>query len=79
MAAQEGFQDIVECLVEKGAEISAMNIENFLPLHAASHAGHFEVVGYLIQNGTDVNALSKELVTPLYLAAQVINYFTKFF
>ena len=68
----------MECLIEKGAGLDAMNMENFLPLHAASHAGHFEVVGYLIQNGTDVNALSKELVTPLYLAAQVCNYFTNF-
>jgi len=54
-AALLGHQDIVECLVEKGATIDAKDVEGRTPLMLAAEGGHCAIIEYLINHGANVN------------------------
>lgn len=45
---------MVQLLVQKGANISAFDVEGMTPLLSAVRNGHMEVLEYLIDNGADV-------------------------
>ena len=60
-AAFGGHLEVVEFLLEKGAEIEAVNGGGFTPLHLATFAGHREVVELLLDQGANINALNEAM------------------
>jgi ankyrin repeat protein len=78
MAAEEGKMDMVKLLLDQGADINEIGIENPTDprskedmgsaLHRAVVAGHEEVVGFLLDRGADVNLTDVMRRTPLALA-----------
>ncbi|XP_041351820.1 serine/threonine-protein phosphatase 6 regulatory ankyrin repeat subunit B-like [Gigantopelta aegis] len=59
---------LVEALVEKGAELDAVNDDGYTPLHIAASNSSLDIVKYLVQKGSLVNLQSSEGRTPLMLA-----------
>lgn len=53
IAALEGFEEIVEFLLSKGAEVNARNVDKDTPLLDAVENGHVEVVKLLLKNGAN--------------------------
>jgi ankyrin repeat protein len=70
-AAKEGKKDIVELLLNVGADVNKANREDAtLPLHwavAYAHA-HKDIVKLLLKAGADINAQSRFGYTALYVA-----------
>ena len=74
-AAYSGQKEIVELLIENGADVNAKivnaKIENandvngMTPLHEAAFGGYKEIAELLIAKGADVNAKSRFDGTPL--------------
>jgi len=69
MAVQQGFPDVADKLIEKGADktIQTINTKQSL-LHSAGIYGYGDVATILIQSGLDVNARDADGKTPLYYA-----------
>ncbi|MCJ7580275.1 MAG: ankyrin repeat domain-containing protein [Candidatus Aminicenantes bacterium] len=72
-AAQGGFKEIVEFLLEKGADVNAHNIADETPLHYASALKHGEVVDFLIARGAKLNSRTLDGSTPLHYAVNPGN------
>lgn len=71
-ASFHGHYNIVECLLNKGANIKATASHClFTPLHVAVELGQTEVVKLLLKHKADVNAPSIQNVTPLYFACEL--------
>lgn len=70
-AARHGDVELVELLIEHGADVNAAN-RNFAltPLHMAVDDGRINVASVLISNGADVNATDWIGMTPLAMAAE---------
>ena len=69
MAVQQGFPEVVEKLIEKGANKSIRNINtNQSLLHSAAIYGYGDVAKILIATGLDVNVRDNSGKTPLYYA-----------
>ena len=65
-AARDGYKEIVELLIAKGADVNAKdNDGGTTPLHHAASYGRNEVVELLIAKGADVNAKDNYGGTPL--------------
>ena len=64
-AAREGYKEIVELLIAKGADVNANEDCGWTPLHLAASRSHEEIVELLIAKGADVNAKEKFGWTPL--------------
>ena len=73
-ASLSGRKDVVEMLLEKGADVNAMNKGGFTALHMASLMGHEDIVAILLEKGlekgADVNAENKSGDTALILASK---------
>ena len=72
IASEEGFKDIVEYLIDRGANVNIKEpSEGRTPLHLASQRGYVDIVGLLVQAGADVNAKydREQGRTPLHLAS----------
>ena len=70
-AAQEGHQDIVKFLLEKGADVNATMKDGRSALYKASKNGHTEVVRLLLEAADiEVNAKDNTVASPLYMASQ---------
>lgn len=55
-ASDEGDQEIVEMLLENGADVNLQDDWGVTPLHYASRKGHLGNVKLLVKAGADVNA-----------------------
>ena len=64
-AAYEGYREIVELLIAKGADVNAKTKYGTTPLHTASDSGYKEIAELLIAKGADVNAQGITGGTPL--------------
>jgi len=69
VAAGNGHLEVVQLLVERGANVSAQDVLGWTPLHVAAGNGHSDVVEFLIGKGVDVNAKDRYGRTPLHYAA----------
>ncbi|KAL2063410.1 hypothetical protein VTL71DRAFT_5215 [Oculimacula yallundae] len=70
LAAAHDWIDIVELLLENGADIAAKSDGGWTPLHNACEVGFEKIVRTLVEAGSDVNAKLLTGITPLHLAAQ---------
>jgi ankyrin repeat protein len=67
-AALEGRTEMVQMMLEKGADVTKTDLNGYTPLIAASKAGKPEVVKLLIAAQADVNVSSKKGYTAIILA-----------
>lgn len=72
-AAGSGRLEMLQLLVEKGANLHAENEDGTTALHIAASNGRESVVNLLLKNGADIHKESKEYGTPLMAAAQNSN------
>lgn len=78
LAAYKGHYDVVQYLLEKGA--NKYKEELHTALMEASMDGHYEVAKLLLDNGAPVNLASDSFESPLTLAAcgghpDLVSYF----
>ncbi|NXT18671.1 TNKS2 protein, partial [Syrrhaptes paradoxus] len=64
-----GRKDVVEYLLQSGANVHARDDGGLIPLHNACSFGHAEVVNLLLRHGADPNARDNWNYTPLHEAA----------
>jgi ankyrin repeat protein len=63
-----GHLNIVELLVQKGADLNVQDHNSRTPLHLACSGGHLNIVELLVQKGADLNVQDSYSRTPLHLA-----------
>ena len=69
-AAQNGHLDVVQVLLEGGANVERTNANQWTALHAAAWNGYVDVCRLLLDWGAKVNSLDKWQDTPLHDAAR---------
>ena len=62
--------EVVDYLLQNGANVNAQDKGGLIPLHNASSYGHLEIAALLIKHNTNVNATDKWGFTPLHEAAE---------
>ena len=68
-AAHKGHKEVVQLLLERGAEPNIANSCGDTPLLKAAYRGHNDVVQLLLDEGADPNKVNTEGATPLLWAA----------
>jgi cytohesin len=69
-AAAWGHPEVVEFLLEHGADPNIQDNNGGTPLHVAAWNGHREVVELLLEHGANPNVQDDDGDTPLHLAAK---------
>ena len=67
-AASGGNKEIVELLIDRGAEINVITAQGLTPLHIASVLGKTDIAGLLISHGALVDAPDNKGMTALHYA-----------
>ncbi|KAM0235337.1 hypothetical protein ACHAP5_009732 [Fusarium lateritium] len=70
-ACISGDRDIMEMLVESGAELDTMTDRGYTPLSLAIDCGNRSVVELLISKGADIHLADNHGMTPLHRASQL--------
>lgn len=60
--------EIIRLLIERGADVKAVNDLQETPLHWAAEHGYLETARLLLESGADINATNSEGETPLIIA-----------
>lgn len=68
-AASENNIEITRRLLDRGADVNAVNAQSWTPLMAAAERGHEEVGIYLLDKGAQADCQDEDGFTPLHLAA----------
>ncbi|EWC44643.1 hypothetical protein DRE_06632 [Drechslerella stenobrocha 248] len=68
-ACENGHEDSVRILLQRGASVNVKDEDGKTPLHLAAADGSEGIVRMLIQSGANVNAFDDEGDSPLHLAA----------
>ncbi|EEE57026.1 hypothetical protein OsJ_06802 [Oryza sativa Japonica Group] len=66
-AAEEGYCNVVELLLAKGAQVDSMSVRG-TPLHLAATNGQHRVVKILLDHNADCNKIVSAVYTPLLVA-----------
>ena len=69
LAIFNGRLDMVQALVNGGADVNAGSASGVTPLAVASSKGHLDIVQFLVGKGANVNAVDSRSETPLMMAA----------
>jgi len=67
LAVMDGRKEIVETLIEKGADVNATNWKGNTPLHLALIGDHKEIAERLLKEDTDVNTMNEDDSTALLI------------
>lgn len=70
MAVEHGNTDVVEYLINRGADVQIADNVNISPLYTAIKGGNSYIVHMLINAGCDVNLGSQDHA-PVFLAARL--------
>jgi len=70
VASRNGHTEIVEMLLEEGADVNAKTKEGITALNRASEKGHTKTVARLLEKGADVNAKDSDGWTALMWASR---------
>ena len=70
MAANYGHSAVTSILIEHGANVAAIDINQQTPLHLAAESGHSTTTSILISHGAHTTDIDKDQRTPLHLAAK---------
>lgn len=68
-AARFGRKQVVEWLIERGADVNAPTVAGETPLHAAASGNDPEILRILLRHGANPNVRSDSGVTPLHATA----------
>ena len=80
-SAMFGHTEIVELLIEKGADVNIQtDPQKYAPIHSASFGGHLETIKVLVKNGADLSLRNYRNELPIDTAKrrnqiEVIQYF----
>jgi len=78
VAAQEGHNQVIELLIDNGADVNSKDGDEGTPLHMAAANGHKGIAELLIVKGADVNAKIVDGGTPLdYAEAEIADLLRK--
>ena len=72
--SQEGYLEIVQLLVEHGADVNYNAFRGFTPIRIAARNGHLKIVKFLAENGADIDSKAMDGATPLEHAASKGHY-----
>ncbi len=67
-AIWQGHMDVVQKLVDAGADVEATSTSGFTPLMFAAREGSIEAARLLLSRGTNTNAVAKDGVSALHVA-----------
>ena len=70
VASRHGHLEIVKFLIENGAAVNAVEIDNRSALHFATIRGHLSIMRFLLENNAEVNLRKRLGLTPLHVVAQ---------
>ena len=70
MAAYYGHPAVTSILIEHGANVAAIDLNQQTPLHLAAKSGHSTVTSILIGHGAKTTDIDENQWTPLHLAAK---------
>ena len=70
-AAMKGHKDLVQLLLDRGAEPNMSNEYGSAPLHWAAQEGQKDVVQYLLDREAELNMANQLGLTPLHYAAWI--------
>ena len=70
LAAGNGHEAIVKCLINAMADVNAQDRDGLTPLHRAAQKGHVRAARELLDNGAQPNLVGMNGVAPLHSAAQ---------
>ena len=69
VAARRNHFEVVQYLVEQGAEMDNADSNGWVPLINAAWKGHLDVARYLLERGADRDRSTNYGITPLHVAA----------
>jgi len=70
LVAENGYIELVQYLIDNGAEKNARDNDGSTPLHIATEKGHIELVKYLIDKGANKEAKDNVGKAPLHIATE---------
>ena len=70
LAAENGLKDMVQLLLDKGAEPNKPDQDGDTPLHTAAYLGYKDMVLLLLNRGADPNMADRGGHSPLHVAAR---------
>eukprot|EP00027_Filamoeba_sp_ATCC50430_P013293 CAMPEP_0168564146 /NCGR_PEP_ID=MMETSP0413-20121227/13075_1 /TAXON_ID=136452 /ORGANISM="Filamoeba nolandi, Strain NC-AS-23-1" /LENGTH=979 /DNA_ID=CAMNT_0008595769 /DNA_START=183 /DNA_END=3119 /DNA_ORIENTATION=- len=68
IAAELGYREVVQLLLEKGADTSAINKSGQTPLHVGTKKGQLDIIGLILSHGAKVDAIDSQRKTSLCYA-----------
>lgn len=73
-AARWGNLDVIQYLVQNGADVNAKNVNGSSPLHIAAEFGHMDAVEFFLDAGILIDIQDNYGLTPMYLASQNLKH-----
>lgn len=68
LAAYSGYPEVVQLLLDQGANLSYVDKDGRIPLYSAAEGGYAEVVQVLLDKGANPSSTDEDGETPLRLA-----------